>query len=122
MSRGRRKGDLFPTRKADPIVMMSESFRVKINPTCLIVQEKGELNEDEVIDELKILDEDKGWGDNKYVTNWSDAAEVIFNKLYRKKARKEKTMDIEKFYKIFQKTEKEVREMFKAVDFTDINK
>lgn len=100
----------------DPVITLNDDYQVTIDKRCLILQRT--INNDD--SELSSEEKKNGRKNLGYYSTWEGIGKSLIREMSREKA-KAKTKDntklsIENFITIVKETNKEITDMFKAID------
>ena len=91
----------------DPIVVLNDTYQVKLDPRCFILQKK--ISSDEQKEGMKNLG---------YYSTWEYLGSSLIKEITREKAKvsKEDKISLTNFVNIVQESNKEVSKMFEQID------
>ena len=98
----------------DPIVVLNDTYQVKLDPRCFILQKKISGDDKELSKE----EQKEGMKNLGYYSTWEHLGSSLIKEITREKAKvsKEDKISLTNFVNIVQESNKEVSKMFEQID------
>ena len=98
----------------DPIVVLNDTYQVKLDPRCFILQKKISSDDKELSKE----EQKEGMKNLGYYSTWEYWGSYLIKEITREKAKvsKEDKISLTNFINIVQESNKEVSKMFEQID------
>lgn len=103
----------------DPVVVINDTYNVKLATNCMILQKKVSQENDE---ELSKEEKKEGYKTLGYFSTWDYLGTILSRDMQRDKALKAEKITVEEFLKNLKEVSSEIRKIFKSIEEKTENK